>query len=108
MLNGAAGSDSHRVAGPHLPGYVKRQADQEEDNVGGQIKILHVRPERLRHAFEDEFAHFIWGADSGLVEISTVAAPLYILTDRAGPRKFFKGHVEGGTQLGRSGCRRKR
>ena len=53
------------------------------------IKAFHERPERLRHAFEDEFAILVWGADLGSAGTSTVAVPLYTLTDRqasSGPR----------------------
>ena len=46
------------------------------------MKIFHERPERLRHDFEVDFAHLAWGADLGLAGISTVAVPLYTLTDR--------------------------
>ena len=46
------------------------------------IKPFHERPVELRHEFEDEFAHLAWGPDIGLAEVSTVAAPLYTLTDR--------------------------
>ena len=40
------------------------------------MKAFHVRPRHLRDAFEDEFAHLAWGADLGLADTSTVAAPL--------------------------------
>ena len=46
------------------------------------IKMFQARPEHLRHDFEDEFAHFVWGADLGLAEVSIAAKPLYTLTDR--------------------------
>lgn len=44
-------------------------------------KPFHTRPERIRHNFEDEFAHFFSGADLGLAKISTAATP-NMLTDR--------------------------
>ena len=46
------------------------------------IKPFHDRPVELRHAFEDDFAHFVWGPDIGLAKVSTAAAPLYTLIDR--------------------------
>ena len=45
------------------------------------IKAFYLRPEHLRHAFENEFAHLAWGADLELEDTSTVAVPLYTLTD---------------------------
>ena len=45
------------------------------------IKIFHERPAHMSHNFEDEFAHLAWGADFRLGGISTVAVPLYTLTD---------------------------
>ena len=55
------------------------------------IKALYLGPEHLRHAFEDEFAHLGWGADLRLKDISTVAMPLYTLTDRQAVRSTEKG-----------------
>lgn len=46
------------------------------------IKPFHPRPPGLQHAFEDEFAHFVWSADLGLKDHSTAAVPLYTLTNR--------------------------
>ena len=46
------------------------------------IKPFHERPVELRHEFEDEFSHFVWGPDIGPAEVSNVAAPLYTLIDR--------------------------
>ena len=46
------------------------------------IKPSYSRPLDLRLSFEDEFSHFVWGPDLGLVEDSVVAAPLYTLIDR--------------------------
>lgn len=46
------------------------------------IKRFYSRPLDLRLPFEDEFSHFVWGPDLGLVAESVVAAPLYTLTDR--------------------------
>ena len=46
------------------------------------IKPFYSRPLDLRLPFEDEFSHFVWGPDLGLVEDSVVAAPLYTLIDR--------------------------
>ena len=43
------------------------------------IKAFYLRPEHLRHAFEDEFAHLAWGADLEFADISTVVVPLYTL-----------------------------
>ena len=50
--------------------------------VASDMKQFYSRPVELRHPFEDEFAHFVWGPDLGLVADSVVAAPLYTLTDR--------------------------
>jgi len=46
------------------------------------MKPFYSRPLDLRLPFEDEFAHFVWGPDLGLVEDSVVAAPLYTLFAR--------------------------
>eukprot|EP00752_Nemacystus_decipiens_P012408 g10995.t1 len=46
------------------------------------MKLFHSRPKDLQLSFEDEFSHFVWGPDLGLVEDSVVAAPLYTLIDR--------------------------
>ena len=46
------------------------------------IKPFHERPVELRHAFADEFTHFVWRPDIRLAEVSTAAAPLCTLTDR--------------------------
>ena len=46
------------------------------------IKPYHLRPPSLRHEFDDEYAHFAWGPDLGLVADSTLASPLYTLVDR--------------------------
>eukprot|EP00752_Nemacystus_decipiens_P018499 g16585.t1 len=46
------------------------------------MKLFHSRPKDLQLPFEDEFSHFVWGPDLGLVEDSVVAAPLYTLIDR--------------------------
>ena len=69
------------------------------------IKTFHLRPERLRHAFEDEFAHLAWGADLGLADTSTVAVPLYTLTDRqaiestgSGWEWQYRGLYQSGTE----------
>ena len=69
------------------------------------IKAFYLRPEHLRHAFEDEFAHLAWGADLGLADTSTVAVPLYMLTDRQavgstgnGAEYQYRGLYQGGTE----------
>ena len=46
------------------------------------IKRFHLRPDDLRHDFENEFAHLAWGVDFGLAEPSIVASPMYTLIDR--------------------------
>ena len=46
------------------------------------IKPYHRRPLTLRHEFGEEYAHFAWGPDLGLVADSTLASPLYTLVDR--------------------------
>ena len=46
------------------------------------IKPYHLRPSSLRHDFGDEYAHFAWGPDLGLVADSTLPSPLYTLMDR--------------------------
>ena len=46
------------------------------------IKPYYLRPLSLRHDFGDEYAHFAWGPDLGLVADSTLASPLYTLVDR--------------------------
>ena len=46
------------------------------------IKMFHIRPDDLRHDFENEFAHLAWGVDFGLAEPSIVASPMYTLIDR--------------------------
>ena len=46
------------------------------------IKAFYLRPEHVRRAFEDEFAHLAWGSDLRLADTSTEAVPLYTLTDR--------------------------
>ena len=45
------------------------------------IKPYYLRPSSLRHNFGDEYAHFAWGPDLGLVADSTLASPLYTLVD---------------------------
>ena len=58
------------------------------------IKPYQLRPPSLRHEFGDEYAHFVWGPDLGLVVASTVVSPLYTLVDRwmiqlpNGPREW--------------------
>ena len=46
------------------------------------IKPCHVRPDELRLAFKDEYAHLAWSADLGLADTSVVAVPLYTLVER--------------------------
>ena len=46
------------------------------------LKPYHLRPQSLRHDFGDEYAHFAWGPDLGLMADSTLASPLYTLVDR--------------------------
>ena len=46
------------------------------------LKPFYTRPSDLRHPMEDEFAQLAWGADLGLGEPSTTAAPMYTLLDR--------------------------
>ena len=50
--------------------------------VASDIKPFYSRPLDLRLPFEDEFSHFVWGPDLGLVEDSVIATPLYALTSR--------------------------
>ena len=67
------------------------------------IKTFHERPERLSHAFEDGFADLVWGADLGLAGASTVAVPLYTLTDRQAlscPRGAWEWRYKGRYQSG--------
>ena len=45
------------------------------------IKPYYLRPPSLHHDFGDEYAHFAWGPDLGLVADSTLASPL-TLVDR--------------------------
>lgn len=46
------------------------------------VKIFCVRAGHLHLALDDEFEHSAWGVDLGLAGTSTVAVPLYTLTDR--------------------------
>lgn len=46
------------------------------------MKLIHARPEHLRHEFSDEYSQLAWSADLGLAEPSVVASPLYTLVDR--------------------------
>ena len=46
------------------------------------IKPYYLRPSSLRHDFGDEYAHFAWGPDLGLVADSTLVSPLSTLVDR--------------------------
>ena len=46
------------------------------------IKPFHERAVELRRAFEDGFAHLIWGPDVELAEASNATALLYTLIDR--------------------------
>ena len=46
------------------------------------IKMFHLRPDNLRHDFENEFSHLAWEVDFGLAEPSVVASSMYILIDR--------------------------
>ena len=46
------------------------------------IKRYHLRPDKLRHEFEDEYAHLIRRPDMERVAPSTLAPPLYTLVDR--------------------------
>ena len=69
------------------------------------IKTFHVRPEHLRHAFEDQFAHLAWGTGLGLADTSTVAVPLYTLTGRraiegtgAGWEWQYRGRYQSGVE----------
>ena len=69
------------------------------------VKTFYLRPEHLRHAFEDEFAHLAWGADLELAHTSTGAVPLYTLTDRQsvgstgnGCEWQYRGLCQGGTE----------
>ena len=67
------------------------------------IKAFHERPEHMRHDFEDEFGHLAWGEDLGLGSTSTVAVPLYTLTDRKAvgdPGGAWDWHYKGRYQSG--------
>ena len=67
------------------------------------IKVFLKRPEHMRPDFEDEFAHLAWGANLGLGSTSTVAEPLYTLTDRnavGGPGGAWDWHYKGRYQSG--------
>ena len=44
--------------------------------------MFHLRPDDLRHDFENEFAHLAWGVDFELAQPSIVASPMYTLIDR--------------------------
>ena len=46
------------------------------------LKPSYPRPSVLRHPVEVGFAQITWGADLGLKEHSTAAAPMYTLLDR--------------------------
>lgn len=46
-------------------------------------KPIFVRPEHVRRASEEKFAHRAWAADLSLSEIPTAPTPLYTLTDGA-------------------------
>ena len=46
------------------------------------MKMFHLRPDDLRHGFENEFAHLALGVDFGLAKPSIVASPMYTLIDR--------------------------
>ena len=62
------------------------------------IKLYHLRPPSLRHDFGDEYAHFAWGSDLGLVAASTLASPLYTLVDRCTtqlPNGFWEWRYRG-------------
>ena len=68
----------------------------------------------MRHDFGDEYAHFAWGPDLGLVADSTLASPLYALVDRCtiqlpnGSWEWrYRGRYLNGSLLGfitESGC----
>lgn len=46
------------------------------------VKKLYIRPESLRHSFQDEVSQLTWEADSELAEAIASVPPLYTLTDR--------------------------
>ena len=51
--------------------------------VASHIKPYHLRPSSLRYDLGDEYAHFAWGPDLGLLAAaSTLASPIYTLVDR--------------------------
>ena len=63
-----------RWTGPWRVTAIERQGIRYQATMSGRrtrrrtvsatnIKAFHDRPEHLRHAFEDEFAHLAWGAD---------------------------------------------
>lgn len=55
---------------PHLSSEVSFNGGRilERPVSAADIKAFLARPEHLRNNFEDEVAHFVWGADLGLVE----------------------------------------
>ena len=66
---------------------LKGRQIRERRASAAHMKPFYVRPANLRHDFEDEYAHFAWGADLGLAEPSTVASPMYTLLDRRAVRE---------------------
>ena len=61
---------------------LKGRRERVRRAAASHIKPYHLKPPSLRHDFGDEYAHFAWGPDLGLVTASTPASPLYTLVDR--------------------------
>ena len=72
------------VITPELYNRVTLQGRRERVRraAASHIKPYYLRPSSLRHDFGDEYAHFAWGPDLGLVTDSTLASLLYTLVDR--------------------------
>ena len=56
--------------------------ERVRQTAASHIKPYYLRLLSLRHDFGDEYAHFAWEPDLGLVADSTLASPLYTLVDR--------------------------
>ena len=72
---------------------LKGRQIRQRSVAASDIKPFHVRPEHLRHSFEDEFAHVIWSVDLGLADTSVVAVPLYTSIEK----RVVKGRGESNT-----------
>ena len=73
------------VTGVITPGLCYRVTGRRERVrrvAASNMKPYYLRPPSLRHDFGDEYAHFAWGPDLGLVADPRLASPLYTLVDR--------------------------